>query len=41
VVLERGRIAEEGTHAALLRHGGVYARLWRQQSGAFVPAAAQ
>ena len=35
VVLEHGRVAEQGTHAALLRHDGVYARLWRQQSGAF------
>jgi ATP-binding cassette subfamily B multidrug efflux pump len=44
VVLEGGRIAEEGSHAALLRQGGVYARLWRQQSGAFAdppPAAAR
>jgi ATP-binding cassette subfamily B multidrug efflux pump len=35
VVLQHGRIAEEGTHDALLRRGGVYAKLWRQQSGAF------
>ena len=28
LVLHRGRIHEEGTHAALLRHGGLYARLW-------------
>ena len=39
VVLERGRVAEEGTHDELLRRGGVYARLWRQQSGAFAAAA--
>jgi ATP-binding cassette subfamily B multidrug efflux pump len=41
VVLGGGRILEEGSHEELLRRGGVYARLWRQQSGAFVPAAAQ
>ncbi len=40
VVLEHGRVAEEGTHDALLRQGGVYARLWRQQSGAFAAARA-
>jgi ATP-binding cassette, subfamily B, multidrug efflux pump len=37
VVLDHGRIVEQGTHAALLRQGGVYARLWRRQSGGFVP----
>jgi len=38
VVLDHGRILEEGTHEGLLRRGGVYARLWRQQSGAFAEA---
>ncbi|GGC60255.1 ABC transporter ATP-binding protein/permease [Siccirubricoccus deserti] len=38
VVLDHGRIVEEGTHEDLLRRGGVYARLWRQQSGAFEDA---
>src|SRR5271168_375305 len=38
VVLDRGRIAEEGTHAQLLAHNGIYARLWRRQSGGFAPA---
>ena len=37
VVLDRGRIAEMGSHGELLVHGGVYARLWRRQSGGFVP----
>ena len=36
VVLEHGRIAEEGTHAELLRHGGHYEKLWRHQSGGFI-----
>jgi len=36
VVLEHGRIVEQGTHAELLRHGGHYEKLWRHQSGGFI-----
>jgi ATP-binding cassette subfamily B protein len=38
VILERGRIAEDGTHDELLRRGGIYAALWSQQSGGFLPS---
>jgi len=37
VVLDAGRIVEQGTHAQLLALGGHYARLWRHQSGGFLP----
>ena len=39
VVLDRGRILEQGSHHALLRLGGHYAALWRRQSGGFIDAA--
>jgi ATP-binding cassette subfamily B multidrug efflux pump len=37
IVLEHGRIVEQGTHDALLRLDGHYAALWRHQSGGFLP----
>ncbi|WP_411077790.1 ABC transporter ATP-binding protein [Streptomyces sp. cmx-10-25] len=36
VVLDRGRIVEQGTHQALLDAEGAYAKLWRHQSGGFL-----
>ena len=36
IVMDQGRILEEGTHAQLLKLNGVYARLWRHQSGGFL-----
>jgi ATP-binding cassette subfamily B multidrug efflux pump len=35
VVLDHGRIVEQGSHAALLAANGAYARLWQRQSGGF------
>ena len=38
VVLDQGRIVEQGTHDSLLATGGHYAALWRRQSGGFIDA---
>ena len=36
VVLDRGRIVEQGTHQQLLAADGAYAKLWQHQSGGFL-----
>ena len=36
LVLEKGRIVEDGSHAALIKKNGVYAKLWSHQSGGFI-----
>ncbi|TKA20657.1 ABC transporter ATP-binding protein [Xanthomonas euvesicatoria] len=38
VVMDAGKIVETGTHAQLIAHGGLYARLWARQTGGFVAA---
>ena len=38
VVLDKGRIVESGTHAELVAREGLYARLWKRQTGGFVAA---
>jgi len=36
IVLDQGRIAEDGTHDSLLAKNGLYARYWARQSGGFI-----
>jgi ATP-binding cassette, subfamily B, multidrug efflux pump len=36
IVMDQGRIIEDGSHADLLRRGGLYADLWARQSGGFL-----
>jgi ATP-binding cassette, subfamily B, multidrug efflux pump len=41
IVLDDGRVAEEGTHADLLAQGGLYAGFWARQSGGFIGTEAE
>ena len=36
VIMDMGRIVEEGSHSELLQRGGLYAELWARQSGGFL-----
>ena len=36
IVLDNGRIVEDGPHDALLAQNGIYAKLWKHQSGGFI-----
>jgi len=40
VVLDEGRVIEDGTHETLLARGGLYARFWERQSGGLIGVAA-
>lgn len=36
IVMDKGRVIEEGTHEELIAAGGLYAQLWQRQSGGFL-----
>ena len=36
IVMDQGRVVEQGSHDALLSRGGLYAKFWNRQSGGFI-----
>ena len=36
IVMDQGRVVEDGSHETLLDQGGIYAGLWQRQSGGFL-----
>ncbi|MDO6805107.1 metal ABC transporter permease, partial [Wenyingzhuangia sp. 1_MG-2023] len=36
LVMDQGRIVEQGSHQQLLAQGGIYAQLWAHQTGGFI-----
>jgi ATP-binding cassette, subfamily B, multidrug efflux pump len=41
IVMDQGKIVEDGSHQVLLRRNGLYASLWERQSGGFIAQAAE
>ena len=36
IVLDRGKIVEQGSHPNLLKQNGIYSNFWKRQSGGFI-----
>ncbi|WP_428848491.1 hypothetical protein [Shewanella submarina] len=36
IVVDKGKVVEQGTHKELIAQGGIYAQLWAHQTGGFL-----
>jgi len=36
IVMDKGKIVEQGSHQELIKQGGIYAQLWAHQTGGFI-----